>query len=242
MIRKLLVAAIVALHATIALGQLSVSTKNVSQIVGIDSAENIGGVLFVDNSTTVAKKNVVLVFADTEAANVTFEVSDQQRSLVPFEQIDESVISISKSGKSWVEIVAIDFERQIYSKKIVVVELSGSSPSIDVIPDNVKNDYGLGLTAYTFAPDENKEAVAGIYEAAAEFLYGRPEAKTVAESLKWIQEQTKSVVTKEDQWMEWQSKISDALLKSQEDRVGGYSRENWYQAFNEIALALRAAK
>ena len=237
--RFLMSVAIVAFSTIAALAQLNVTTKNVSQVVGIESAQEIGGLVFVDGDTVVSKKSVALVFADSEAANISFEVSDSSRSPVPFEQIADGTISISKTGKSWVEVVALDFDKNIYSKKMIVVTLDGGDSNIDIIPDEVSNDYGVGLPAYTYAPDEGREEVADIYKSGADFLYGKPEAKTVSGTSEWIREKLNG---QPEGWVEWQSKVSNALVKSQEERVGGYSRENWYQALMEISNALRVPK
>jgi hypothetical protein len=237
--RFLMSLAIVAFSSIAALAQLNVTSKNVSQVVGIDSAQEIGGLVFVDGDTVVSKKSVALVFAESEAANISFEVSDSSRSPVPFEQIEDGTISISKAGRSWVEVVALDFDKNIYSKKMIVVNLAGGDSDIDIVPDEVPNEYGVGLPAYTYAPDEGREEVSDIYKSGADFLYGKPEAKTVSGSSEWVRDQLKG---KPEVWIEWQSKVSDAIVKSQEERVGGYSRENWYQALMEISNALRVPK
>ena len=225
-----------------AIAQLSVTSENMSQVVGLESAQQIGDLFFVDSATPVSKKAVVVVRAETDAANVSFEVSDSSRSPVPFDYIADGTISISKTGKSWVEVVALDFDKNIYSKKVLVVVLDGYEPDIDVLPDGVKNDYGLGLIAYEQSPDENKKEVSAVYESGANFLYGKPKAKTVSESLAWIKSETEDQTGGAEQWKIWQSKISDALVVSQERTVGGYSRENWFQALMEVSNALKAKK
>lgn len=218
---------------------LELRSRLVSQVVGIESAEEIGGYLFVDRGRSVGRKDVVLVFADTEAANITFECTDINRLPVDYSLVSPSAISVSQAGKVWVEVVALDFDKNIYSKKTLVIE-SGAKPDTDDTHPDVSNEYGVGAVAYKYAPDSNVEEVADIYSRGSEFLYGRPEAKTITDSVAWIKEETDKAAGKE--WDAWREKISGALVASQEDRVGGFSREDWYRCLNEIADGLRAVK
>lgn len=219
--------------------ELELRSRLVSQVVGIESAEEIGGYLFVDRGRSVGRRDVVLVFADTAASNVSFECSDINRKPVDFDLIDRNAISVSQAGKVWVEVVALDFDQNIYDKKILVVE-SGAKPDTDDTHPDVDNEYGVGSVAYKNAPDKNVEEVAEIYSRGSEFLYGRPEAKTVVDSVEWIKQETDKVTGEE--WDAWRQKISVALVESQENRVGGFSREDWYRCLNEIADGLRAVR
>jgi hypothetical protein len=218
--------------------QLELRSRLVSQVIGIEQAEEIGGYLFVDRGSSVGRRDVVIVSADSEAANITFDVTDEDRSPVQYDQISPSAISIAASGKVWIDVVALDFEQNIYSKKMLVID-SGVEPDDEDVHPDVDNEYGVGAVAYKFAPKENREEVASIYASGSDFLYGRPEAKTVQGTLQWIKEQTSEVTGNE--WDDWRKKVADALVKSEESRVGGFSREDWYRSFNEIAKGLRAA-
>ncbi len=114
-------------------GQLTVDTRTAIQVSGLDDAEKIGKAIFVASDTTVVKLSVMLVTATTEAANVTFEVSDKERNPVSFNQITTDTIVLSQKGKLWVRIVAIDFEKNLYSTKLVQVEVK--SPDKPNPPD-----------------------------------------------------------------------------------------------------------
>ena len=77
------------------LAQLSVSTKNVIHVVGLEGSEEINGYVFVNAETNIQKQKAALVYVETEAKGVSFEVSSQDRSPVVFEQIsDLSLIHI----------------------------------------------------------------------------------------------------------------------------------------------------
>jgi len=125
-LRKLSFCAV--LLCTTAFAQLSVESQQAIQLSGIEEAEKIGDAVFVASDSTVAKLPVILVTATTEAANITFEVSDKDRIPVEFSQLTADTILISKPGKSWVRIVAIDFDKNLYATKLLPVEL-GPSPT-----------------------------------------------------------------------------------------------------------------
>jgi hypothetical protein len=114
-------------------GQLTVDTRTAIQVSGLDDAEKIGEAIFVASDTTVVKLPVVLVTATTEAANITFEVSDKDRNPVDFDQLTASTIVISKKGQLWIRIVAIDFEKNLYATKLV--QIDNDSPDLPDPPD-----------------------------------------------------------------------------------------------------------
>jgi len=116
------------LLATCCFGQLTVDLRSAVQLSGIEGAEKIGDAVFVAPDSEVVKTPVILITAETEAANVTFEVSDQDRIPIAFNQLTASTILISNPGKSWVRIVAIDFDKNLYATKLLPVEL-GPSPT-----------------------------------------------------------------------------------------------------------------
>jgi len=123
------------LLATCCFGQLTVDLRSAVQLSGIEGAEKIGDAVFVASDSEVVKTPVILITAETEAANVTFEVSDQDRIPVAFDQLTASTILISKPGKSWVRIVAIDFDKNLYATKLLPVELGPSPTPPDPSPD-----------------------------------------------------------------------------------------------------------
>lgn len=128
-----------ALLSTNLFGQLSVDTRTAIQLSGIEEAEQIGSAIFVASDSTVARLPVILITATTEAANITFEVSDKDRIPVNFTQLTEDTILISAPGKSWVRIVVIDFEKNLYATKLIPVELGDAPPDPDE-PDPVPPD------------------------------------------------------------------------------------------------------
>lgn len=119
------------LIASTAWSQLSVDARSAIQLSGIEEAEKIGTTIFVASDSTVAKLPVILVTATTEAANITFEVSDKDRIPVNFTQLTEDTIMISAPGKSWVRVVAIDFDKNIYATNLIPVELGDIPPDPD---------------------------------------------------------------------------------------------------------------
>jgi len=116
------------LHSA-AFAQLTVDSRSAIQLSGIEEAEKIGDAVFVASDSTVAKLPVILITATTEAANITFEVSDKDRIPVEFSQLTADTILISKPGKSWVRIVAIDFDKNLYATKLLPVELGPGPPN-----------------------------------------------------------------------------------------------------------------
>lgn len=131
MLRKLSFCAV--LLCSTAFAQLNVTSRSAIQLSGVEAAEQIGDALFVASDSSIGTRSVILVAVETEAANVTFEVSDKDRIPVEFDQLTADTILIAKPGKSWVRIVAIDFDKNLYATKLLPVELGPDEP--DTPPD-----------------------------------------------------------------------------------------------------------
>jgi len=119
-----------------------------------------------------------------------------------------------------------------------------------VPPDtDVRNEYGVGLPAYTNAPDAAaSKVIAKVYRSAGDSLYaqnGQPlrsidsdnpsdKANPNRNVIAWINQQTASVKP------ELRTALSKAFSESQAKRQ--YTKADWYAAFNEIADALEKVK
>ena len=242
MLRKLSVWAV--LFAQSAFAQLAVESQNAVQLSGISEAKTIGNAVFVASDATVAKLPVILITATTDAANITFEASDQSRLPVEFQQLTPNIIAVRSAGKTWVDVTAIDFAKNIYARKLLVVELGDAPdpPPDPPVPDNeIDNTYGVGKIAYEEAPADSCEKVAATYRQAADFLFGRPTAKTVEQCIDWLDAEITLVTNASTDWRAWQLEIGVAMMESQRQRQG-FTRDDWYASFIEIAKALEARK
>lgn len=119
-----------------AISQLAVETRSVRQLDGLGKLEQIGSAYFLSADAKITVTPGALVTVETEAENVVFEVSDANRIPVEFDQLDKKTILIKRGGKSWADVTVIDFEKNIYGRKIVLVEL-GDVPIPPIPPDPV---------------------------------------------------------------------------------------------------------
>lgn len=119
--------------------QLTVTSRQARQLIGVENAETIGTGVFVAGGAVVKLEPVVLVEVGTQAANITFEASDASRTPVEFEQLTGQAIAVRRPGKTWVDVTVIDFDQNIYGRKSLVVELGdrpGPVPPIPPDPDD----------------------------------------------------------------------------------------------------------
>ena len=224
-----------------------------------------GGQILLQSADVLIGRNGAAVVAETKAANIDFEVEDQSRNPVEFDRLSLKSIFLTKPGKFWVEVTAIDFEQNIYGKKTVVVEV-GQGPNPPPpgpdppgpTPDVVPNKYGIGSVVFANAPRDpvTLDKYARIYKQAGDFLFGIPSLKFILSSndshandpnrsvMAWIAQQTANVQCTDQQvcsqWVTWRSTVAQAIRESQQKRQ--FTRQDWYAAFGEISQALQAVK
>lgn len=188
-----------------------------------------------------------LVTVKTKAANVSVFADDINRDPVELIQVGKFTWLIPP-GKIWLDVRAIDFEKNIYeTTKLNVV---GVGPKTDA--PLVANEYLVGQASADNAPLDKvtRELVASHHRQAAEFLYGRPTLKSVTSEnddspdtnvFAWLNLQAQNMQCPDletcKQWATWRQAVGQAFQESQEQRQ--FSKADWYKAFNEIAESLK---
>ena len=142
------------LIASTAFGQLEV-TYTSAQLLNAAKVAQIDDLVFVESGSAITTKPVVVVTVKTEAANIEVDATDTQRSPVEYRQLSGNRYMLDRPGKYWVEVTAIDFAKNIYGKKTVVVEVGkspapgptppGPGPTPPPTPDGNAPIEGLGL-------------------------------------------------------------------------------------------------
>lgn len=243
------------------LGQVEVKSGTYYQIDGLGKVTQVGELTLVPAMPQITVKPVGVVRVETEAANIEVAISDAAR--VPYEaaKLDAKTWIINKPGRWWVDVTAIDFEKNIYGRKSAVVDVGeapGPGPGPNPPPSPVPNEYGVGKVAYENAPRDVASAVrfASIYRQAGDFLFGVPSLKFIESNssvhsadpnrsvLAWIKQQYDLVQCPDvetcKQWNTWKLKINEAMLESQRKRA--FTRQDWFSAFREIANAVEQVK
>ena len=93
-------------------------------VSGAADLKTIGSYVFLQNSDTqLDYKKVGLVRVTTEAANVDILASDKDRNPIEIEKLEDGYYQIRKHGTFWIDITALDFEKNIYrrvQRKLVI--------------------------------------------------------------------------------------------------------------------------
>jgi len=193
---------------------------------------------------TASKQTMVTVTSD--AKNISVYADDINRDPVVLVQVAKNKWLVPP-GKCWVDVRAIDFDKNIYETTKIVVVGVGGRPS-----EPVANDYGVGQVSADTAPADKRTRaqVAEHHRQAGEFLYGRPSLKSVTNEnyddpgsnvFAWLNQQAAEMECPDPetckQWATWRQKVGEAFQVSQETRE--YTRADWYKAFNEIAESLK---
>jgi hypothetical protein len=200
------------------------------------------------------------------------EITNFPPVTVPPEAISDTSYEITQRGKWWITAKVHDREKDIWGEAELFLELGGTTPKPPgpnppgpnppgpnpPPPSPVPNAYGVGQAAYQSAPRDIATAArySVIYKQAADFLFGVPSLKFVyssndpqnndpARSISaWIaQEQSKIPCTDKatcDAWKACREKVKQAFFASQSSRQ--YTRQDWFNALNEVSKAFEAVK
>ena len=82
-----------ALVPAIALGQLSVTATPMVRLGGVEGLRVIGDIPLIPAAATLTQSPVALVEIETQAKNITVEVTNQKRLPVQFQQVDPLIVA-----------------------------------------------------------------------------------------------------------------------------------------------------
>lgn len=114
--------------SSVAFAQLEVKTESIHELQ-IAAVTQVEGFVLVDSAGPIATKPVTLLSVTSDASNVQVEASDAQRVPVEFRSLADGRYIFDKPGRAWVEITAIDFEKNIFARKTVVVDVGSPPPA-----------------------------------------------------------------------------------------------------------------
>ena len=117
---------------------LTVAAGEAYLVSGADDLVKIGDYLYLQNlKTNIDYQTVGLIRVTTEAANVEILASDKERNPVEVEKLTNEYYQIRKAGTYWIDVTAIDFEKNIYRRQQKKLSIS-ENPDVDPpgpIPD-----------------------------------------------------------------------------------------------------------
>ena len=109
-------------------GQLDVKSGTRLRLDSSAGLQTIGNTTFMDVVANLSTTMVGIVRVETEAANIEVSASDISRNPGEVQKIADKVYIIDQPGKWWVDVTAIDFQKNLYGRKSLVLEI-GSGPT-----------------------------------------------------------------------------------------------------------------
>ena len=165
------------LICSVASAQLELTHGPAGILAAGTEVKKVGDRYLVRSSGPLDAISGELILAETEAANVEFSVTDQARVPVAYDSIPPNGIFVSTPGKMWIEVTAIDFAKNIYGRKTIVVEVGvgpgpppGPGPTPPPGPDDGEFD-GLASRVAVYANRlgmDQRSQIAGVLSTAAD--------------------------------------------------------------------------
>lgn len=200
----------------------------------------------------------------SDAQRVTYDATQLSDKVWLIEKPGKWWVEVKEYGG--IKLADGTTRRIMLDSKVVTVAFDFDPPGPNPDPDPgpgpnpspVPNEYGVGSVAYQFAPKDaaNAAKMASIYKQSGDFLFGIPSLKFVVSQSDahskdpsrsinaWILQQYDTLQCPDPetckQWTVWKQKVSDALLESQKNRQ--FTRQDWFNAFNEISKAVGTPK
>lgn len=161
------------LTASICIAQVEVKSGTYYQVDGLGKVTQVGDLTLVAAPPTITVKPVGIIRVETEAANIEVSISDSSR--VPFDaaKLDDKTWVINKPGRWWIDVTAIDFEKNIYGRKQAVIDVGeapepGPGPTPPPSPTGPFDGLASKVRVHaTYLPAEHRAKIASVCTTAA---------------------------------------------------------------------------
>lgn len=257
--------------STIAFGQLEIKVGVRQRVDNAVEVTKIGDRLYIDSKEALQTSSVGVFRIVTKAdlSLVRFSVRDSNLETFKPHKASDDTYEIEKPGRWLIRASVVDFKNQISGEDEKLLEFDGGDkpgpgpgpnpdPGPKPPPSPISDVYGVGAIAYQFAPRDKIGAAkySAIYKQAGDFLFGVPSLKFITSSndahdkdpnrsvRAWMLQQFGTIQCVDDAtckaWAAWRSKVDEAFRVSQTKRQ--YTRQDWFNALNEVMKALEAVK
>jgi hypothetical protein len=233
--------------------QVETTVTRKKALLGVTNPQVQGNRILVGDDSNVSVTDVVLleVRSDYKFQRVKARVSGNR---VEPEKLADNVYLFAGAGSYVVEVTVFDPDKGIDDAEIKF-DIGGKptppkppepTPDPEPQPEVVPNDYGVGLLTFTETPDDTANATkfAAAYRAAAGQLFGtggtlRSIDKILADLQATVAGRQCADLAKCEQWGKWKTKL-DAAMKAEQSRRTVFTRDDWFKALTEVAVALEA--
>ena len=241
---------------SLAQAQVETQLTRKKALLGVTNPVVQGNRILVGDDSNVAVSDVVLLDIRTEYKFSRLRARQNGNRIEP-EKIGDNSYLFAGAGSYVVEVTVFDPEKGIDDTEVsFTIGGQPKPPTPDPTPEPdpepepavVPNDYNVGLLTYQETPADaaNAAKFAKLYRDGAGKLFG------VGGNLASIDRILGDINTaiagrqcadqaKCEQWGRWKTKL-DAAVKAEQTRRGSFSRQDWFAALNEVAVALEARK
>jgi hypothetical protein len=240
------------LLCSLAQAQVETQLTRKKALLGVTNPVVQGNRILVGDDSNVAVSDVVLLDIRTEYKFSRLRARQNGNRIEP-EKIGDSSYLFAGAGSYVVEVTVFDPEKGIDDAEVSFT-IGGNpkppepepEPEPDPKPDVVPNDYNLGQLTYDETPADaaNATKFAKLYRDGAGKLFGvggnlASIDRILGDINTAIAGRQCADLAKCEQWGKWKTKL-DAALKAEQTRRGSFSRQDWFEALNEVATALEA--
>ena len=237
----------------IASAQVETTVTRKKALLGVTNPQVQGNRILVGDDSNVSVSDVVLLEVESDYKFQRIKARQNGNRVEP-EKLADNVYLFAGSGKYEIDITCFDPDRGIDDAELTF-DIGGNPtppppppPSPPPPPEVVPNDYGVGLLTFTETPDDTANATkfAAAYRAAAGQLFGTGGTlKSIDKILSDLQSTVAgrqcADLAKCEQWGKWKTKL-DAAIKAEQSRRTVFTREDWFKALTEVAVALEAKR
>lgn len=240
------------LLSSTAFSQITTEAETRYRVDGIQGWQIVEDVVFAPKDSKPKLVAVGWVTVDSEAAIIKIKAETEKRVRLEVKQFTSNQFAVLGTGKIWIDVTAVDFEKQIFDQNSFVIEVEGSpdpepeppdpepepEPDDSEVPEDKFDNLGQRIDSQATADNlqlDLRNRHAEIYETASKKMEDRQLVRT-ADVKAYVQTET-AKLTRDTSW----TKTVDIITKSANDLspLSWADTILWYKA---VAAGLRGGR
>lgn len=240
------------LLSSTALGQITTEAETRYRVDGIQGWQIVEDVVFAPKDSKPKLVAVGWVTVDSEAAIIKIKAETEKRVRLEVKQFTSNQFAVLGTGKIWIDVTAVDFEKQIFDQDSFVIDVEGSpepepeppgpdpepEPDDSEVPEDKFDNLGQRIDSQATADNlqlDLRNRHAEIYASAAKKMEERQLVRTSD-----VKEYTQSELAKLQRDTSW-TKTIDIITKSANNLspLSWADTILWYKA---VAAGLRGGR
>ncbi len=173
-------------------------------LLNLKGVTALGDIVLVTDASNLAISEVAKVKVNSDASSILVEASDSNRDVLQVVTHDLNNYTVVGTGKIWISVLCLDFDKKIFFKEMKTIELGKvipptppepPKPPVPDVPTDSFDNIGQRVAAWSKGKPSNLELSKAFFKVSGNLKSAEPEQLrlTITEQVNSLNQELKSI-------------------------------------------------